>query len=168
MLESPIQRRLEKLFKAAIGFITDAYIQREENKKFQAFKIDKKSSRRLLSKGRVLTQEDVDRLKAEDLEKQELAAQKLAQKEYEEGTSLPELSVALYTRSVLNPGEHNQDWATFAHVFRCNPQPAEDFGDKLIWKGASEECGGKPSNWPTPGIISRLKRIRKLLSCFLL
>jgi hypothetical protein len=77
MLESPIQRRLEKLFKAAVGFATDAYIQREENKKFQAFKIDKKSSRRLLSKGRVLTQEDVDRLKAEDLEKQELAAQKL-------------------------------------------------------------------------------------------
>jgi len=38
------------------------------------FKIDKKSSRRLLSKGRVFTQEDVNRLKAEDLEKQELAA----------------------------------------------------------------------------------------------
>jgi hypothetical protein len=36
--------------------------------------MDKKSSRRLLSKSRVLTQEDVDRLKAEDLEKQELAA----------------------------------------------------------------------------------------------
>ncbi|OCK92531.1 uncharacterized protein K441DRAFT_663215, partial [Cenococcum geophilum 1.58] len=52
------------LFKAVIGFATNAYIQREENK----------NSRRLLSKGRVLTQEDVDRLKAEDLEKQELAA----------------------------------------------------------------------------------------------
>ena len=77
ILESPIQRRLEKLFKAAIGFATNAHIQREENKKFQVFKIDKKSSRRLLSKGRVLTQEDVNRLKAEDLEKQELAAQKL-------------------------------------------------------------------------------------------
>ena len=55
MLESPIQQRLEKLFKAAIGFAADAHIQREENKKFQKFKIDKKSSRRLLSKGRVLT-----------------------------------------------------------------------------------------------------------------
>ncbi|OCK94494.1 uncharacterized protein K441DRAFT_659779 [Cenococcum geophilum 1.58] len=130
--------------------------------------MDKKSSRRLLSKGRVLTQEDVDRLKAEDLEKQELAAQKLAQKEYEEGTSLPELSVALYTRSVLNPGERNQDWAAFAHVFWCNAQPVEDFGDKLIWKGASEECGGKPSNWPTPGAISRPQRTRKLPSRFLL
>jgi len=71
--------------------------------------MDKKSSRRLLSKGRVLTQEDVDRLKAEDLEKQELATQKLAQKEYKEGASLPELNVALYTRSVLNPSECNQD-----------------------------------------------------------
>ena len=40
--------------------------------------MDKKSSRRLLSKGRVPTQEDVDRLKAEDLEKQKLATQKLA------------------------------------------------------------------------------------------
>ena len=40
--------------------------------------MDKKSSRRLLSKGRVLTQEDIDRLKVEDLKKQELAAQKLA------------------------------------------------------------------------------------------
>ena len=69
--------------------------------------MDKKSSRRLLSKGRVLTQEDVDRLKAEDLEKQKLAAQKLAQKEYEEGTSLPKFNVALYTRSVLNPSKHN-------------------------------------------------------------
>ena len=108
--------------------------------------MDKKSSRRLLSKGRVLTQEDVDRLKAEDLEKQELAAQKLAQKEYKKGTSLPELGVALYTRSILNPSECNQDQATFAHVFWCNPQPIEDFGDKLIWKGASEECGG---NIPT-------------------
>jgi hypothetical protein len=78
MLESPIQQHLEKLFKATIGFITNAHIQREENKKFQTFKIDKKSSKRLLSKGRVLTQEDVDRLKVEDLEKQELAAQKLA------------------------------------------------------------------------------------------
>jgi len=107
MLESPIQRRLKKLFKAAVGFTTDTYIQKEENKKFQAFKIDKKSSRRLLSKGRVLTQEDVDRLKAEDLEKQELATQKLVQKEYKEGTSLPELNVALYTRSVLNPSKYN-------------------------------------------------------------
>jgi hypothetical protein len=78
MLKSPVQQCLEKLFKAAIGFTTDAHIQREENKKFQAFKIDKKSSRRLLSKGKVLTQEDVDRLKVEDLEKQELATQKLA------------------------------------------------------------------------------------------
>ena len=68
MLESPIQQHLKKLFKAAIGFTADAHIQREENKKFQKFKIDKKSSRRLLSKGRVLTQDDVDRLKAEDLE----------------------------------------------------------------------------------------------------
>jgi hypothetical protein len=55
MLKSPIQQRLEKLFKAAIGFAADAHIQREENKKFQKFKINKKSSRRLLSKGRVLT-----------------------------------------------------------------------------------------------------------------
>jgi len=78
ILKSPIQQRLKKLFKAAIGFATNTHIQRKENKKFQAFKMDKKSSRRLLSKGRVLTQEDVDRLKAEDLEKQELAAQKLA------------------------------------------------------------------------------------------
>jgi len=132
MLESPIQQRLGKLFKAAIGFATNAHIQREENKKFQAFKMDKKSSRRLLSKGRVLTQEDVNRLKAEDLEKQELAAQKLAQKEYKEGTSLLELSVALYTRSVLNPNKRNQDWATLIYVFQCNPQPVEDFGDKLI------------------------------------
>ena len=54
------------------------YIQREKNKKFQVFKIDKKSSRRLLSKGKVFTQEDVDRLKVKDLEKQELATQKLA------------------------------------------------------------------------------------------
>ena len=83
------------------------HIQREENRKFQVFKIDKKSSKRLLSKGRVLTQEDIDRLKAEDLKKQELAAQKLAQKEYEEGASLLELNIALYTRSVLNPGKHN-------------------------------------------------------------
>ena len=80
----------------------------------------------------------------------------MAQKEYEEGTSLPELNVALYTRSVLNPSERNQDWATFAHVFQCNPQqPMEDFSNRVIWKGASEECGGKPSNWPTPGAISR-------------
>ena len=69
MLETPIQRRVEKLFKAAVGFATDAQIQREENKQFQKFKIDKKISRRLLSKGRVLTQEDVDRLKSEDLQK---------------------------------------------------------------------------------------------------
>jgi hypothetical protein len=55
MLKSPIQQRLKKLFKAAIGFAANAYIQREENKKFQKFKIDKQSSRRLLSKGRVLT-----------------------------------------------------------------------------------------------------------------
>ena len=68
ILKSPIQQRLKKLFKAAIGFATNAHIQREENKKFQKFKIDKKSSRRLLSKSRVLTQDDIDRLKAEDLE----------------------------------------------------------------------------------------------------
>ena len=68
ILESPIQQRLKKLFKAAIGFTTDVHIQREENKKFQKFKIDKKSSRRFLNKGRVLTQDDIDRLKAEDLE----------------------------------------------------------------------------------------------------
>jgi hypothetical protein len=54
MLKSLIQQRLEKLFKATIGFATDTHIQRAENKKFQKFKIDKKSSRRLLSKGRVL------------------------------------------------------------------------------------------------------------------
>ena len=169
MLESPIQQRLEKLFKAAIGFAADAHIQREENKKFQKFKIDKKSSRRLLSKGRVLTQDDVDRLKAEDLEQQELATQKLAQKEYEEGISLPELNVALYTKAVLNPGEYNQDWASFTHVFRCNPQPVNThFDSVLIWKGASEECGGKPYNWPTPGVKSRPQRARKLPSRFLL
>ncbi|OCK88669.1 uncharacterized protein K441DRAFT_668787 [Cenococcum geophilum 1.58] len=74
--------------------------------------MDKKSSRRLFSKGRVLTQED----------------------EYKEGTSLLELNVALYTRL-----------AAFAHVFQCNPQPIEDF----------EECSSKPSNWLTPGAISR-------------
>ena len=68
MLKSPIQQRLKKLFKAAIGFAANMYIQREENKKFQKFKIDKKSSRRLLSKGRVLTQDNVNKLKAEDLE----------------------------------------------------------------------------------------------------
>ena len=72
MLESPIQQRLKKPFKAAIGFAANAYIQREEDKKFQKFKINKKSSRRLLSKGRVLTQDNVNRLKAEDLEQQEL------------------------------------------------------------------------------------------------
>ncbi len=55
ILELPVQWRLEKLFKATIGFVTDAHIQREENKKFQVFKIDKKSNKRLLSKGRVLT-----------------------------------------------------------------------------------------------------------------
>jgi hypothetical protein len=55
MLETPIQRRVEKLFKAAVGFATNTQIQRGENKQFQKFKIDKKSSRRLLSKGRVLT-----------------------------------------------------------------------------------------------------------------
>jgi len=68
MLKSPMQQRLKKLFKATVGFAANAHIQREENKKFQKFKIDKKSSRRLLSKGRVLTQEDINRLKAEDLE----------------------------------------------------------------------------------------------------
>jgi len=67
MLKSPIQQRLKKLFKAAIGFAANAHIQREENKKFQKFKINKESSRRLLSKGRVLTQDDVNRLKAKDL-----------------------------------------------------------------------------------------------------
>ena len=168
MLKTPIQRRVEKLFKAAVGFATDAQIQRNKNKQFQRFKIDKKSSRRLLSKGRVLTQEDVDQLKSEDLQKQELAAQKLAQKEYEEGTSLPELNVALYTRAILNPGECNQDWATFTYVFRCNPQPAKEFGSELIWKGGSEECSGKPSDWSTSGAKSRPQRIRKLPSRFLL
>ena len=69
----------------------------------------------------------------------------MTQKEYEEGTFLPELDVALYTRAVLNPGECNQDWATFTYVFRCNPQRAKEFGDELIWKGGSEQCGGKPS-----------------------
>ena len=34
MLKTPILRRVEKLFKAAIGFATNAYIYREENKKF--------------------------------------------------------------------------------------------------------------------------------------
>ena len=34
MLKSPIQQRLKKLFKAAIGFAANIYIQREENKKF--------------------------------------------------------------------------------------------------------------------------------------
>ena len=67
MLESPTQQRLKKLFKATIGFATNAHIQREENKKFQKFKIDKKSSKRLLSKGRVFTQDNVNKLKVEDL-----------------------------------------------------------------------------------------------------
>ena len=40
--------------------------------------MDKKSSKRLLSKGKVLTQKDINRLKAEDLEKQKLTTQKLA------------------------------------------------------------------------------------------
>jgi len=120
LIGGPSSRSLPRSSLGA-GCWTHWHIQREENKKFQAFKIDKKSSRRLLSKGRVLTQEDVNKLKAEDLEKQELAAQKLAQKEYKEGTSLLELGVALYTRSILNPSKYNQDWATFAHVFWCNP-----------------------------------------------
>ena len=34
MLETPILRRVEKLFKAAVGFTTNTHIQREENKKF--------------------------------------------------------------------------------------------------------------------------------------
>ena len=34
MLKSPIQQRLKKLFKAAIGFTANAHIQREENKQF--------------------------------------------------------------------------------------------------------------------------------------
>ena len=109
MLETPILQHIEKLFKAAVGFATNTHIQREENKKFQKFKIDKKSSRRLLSKGRVLTQKDINQLKAEDLAKQELATQKLTQKEYKEGTFLPELDVALYSKAVLNPSKCNQD-----------------------------------------------------------
>ena len=101
----------------------DSHIQREENKKYQSFRIDKKSSRWLLSKGRVLSQEDVDWLKSEDLQKQEASAWKLTEKEYEEGTTLPELDVATSSRAVLNPSEYNQDWAYLSYVFRCDPQP---------------------------------------------
>ena len=159
LLKTPTQQHLTKLFKASIGFTTNSHIQREENKKYQSFHIDKKSSRRLLSKGRVLSQEDVDRLKSEDLQKQEASAWKLTEKEYEEGTTLLELDVTTSSRAVLNPGEYNQDWAHLSYIFRCDPQPANEWiNGSLIWKGTSQECGSRPCSWSARGSISPPKR----------
>ena len=73
--------------------------------------------------------------------------------------ALPELNVATSSRAVLNSSEYNQDWAHLSYVFRCDPQPVNEWiNGSLIWKGTSQECGSRPCNWLARGSISPPKR----------
>jgi DDE superfamily endonuclease/Tc5 transposase-like DNA-binding protein len=143
LLESPIKCMLEKLCKSAIKGRAEADIHRETNKTFEAFGGRKKGGKKAISKARVLTQDDVDRLIEEEEGRNAEVSEKTARRAYVEGQDLPEDEVAGYSHAVLNPGEANQLWASQAMVFRCNAQPVGD-GDIGLpaWNGRSAVFGG--------------------------
>ena len=136
--------------KSAIQALTEAQIQKEQNKQFQVYEESKKPGKKLLSKARVLTQEDVDRLKEEEGDRLRVEAERVANRAYEEGAERPEEDTATYTHAVLNPGEARFPWAQQAHVFRCNVQPVGD-GDigLAAWNGRLKLMGGKGEKWGT-------------------
>jgi hypothetical protein len=150
LLESPVKNKLDKLYKSAIQALTEAQIQKEQNKQFQVYEESKKPGKKLLSKARVLTQEDVDRLKEEEGDRLRVEAERVANRAYEEGAERPEEDTATYTHAVLNPGEARFPWAQQAHVFRCNVQPVGD-GDigLAAWNGRLKLMGGKGEKWGT-------------------
>ena len=96
----------------------------------------------MISKARVLTSDDVDRLIEEEKGRNAEESSKAARRAYEEGRNLPE-EVAGHSHAVLNPGEANQPWGSHSMVFRCNAQPV---GDGVIglpeWNGRLEVFGG--------------------------
>ena len=80
----------------------------------------------MISKARVLTQEDVDRLKEEEEERNSEEPEKVARRAYEDGSDLPEEGVALCSHAVLNPGEANKPWVSQSYVFRSDAQLVTD------------------------------------------
>jgi DDE superfamily endonuclease/Tc5 transposase DNA-binding domain len=143
LLESPVKCKLEKLFKASIQARTDADIQREAIKAYEPYKEKKKGGKKVISKARVLTQEDVDRLKEEEEERNAEESEKVARRAYEDGSDLPEEGVALCSHAVLNPGEANKPWASQSHVFRSDAQLVTDGVVGLPeWNGRLKMFGG--------------------------
>jgi hypothetical protein len=150
LLESPIKCKLEKLLKAATQARTDADIQCEAIEAYKPYKEKKKGGKKVISKARALTQEDVDLLKEEEEERNAEESEKVARRPYEEGSDLPE-GVALCSHAVLNPREANKPWAPQSHVFRSDAQLVTDGVVGLPeWNGRLKTFGGVGMKFDEP------------------
>jgi hypothetical protein len=131
LLDSPIQQNLNRLYRVAAQWNTDLTIQRNLNAQYEKHRQDKSQNRRMLSKGRVLGQDDVDRLKQEHIQQAEAEQKKAARQRLLEGIDLPELELASLHYTILAPSEAYEEHALYCHVFRCIALPARPL--RLKW-----------------------------------
>ena len=128
-----------KLSVATIRAQTNAELHEFLNKSVQKTHKDKTQSQRMLSKGRVLNGNELWRIKAEQLRKDEDARMRANRRALEEGEYQPELEVANPHEFALDPSARglnldDPDMFNNCHVLEIYRQPAKDLGIQE-WNG---------------------------------
>jgi hypothetical protein len=120
---------------------TQLHIIRDELTKYETYKRDKTTNRRLMAQGRIFGAPEAQRLREqEDLREQERVAREQRQA-YGGGIWQPEYNIAKREQALHYPGEAGQLWAGNSHVFWTNQQPARPH--KMDgWDGRSARHGG--------------------------
>ncbi|KAF2125905.1 DDE-domain-containing protein [Dothidotthia symphoricarpi CBS 119687] len=139
---TPAARRLSKLTKAFATIDAKLTIATTELQKYELYKVDKATNKRLQATGRLLGESDAIRIEAEEASKRALAAALSAKKAYEDGVYMPEVELAQTEFAIINPAEAGQLHAAFCHVFRVNYQGVSPRCVGMTWDGHSTACGG--------------------------
>ncbi|KAF2105225.1 hypothetical protein BDV96DRAFT_695000 [Lophiotrema nucula] len=122
-LPSPAARRVRLLQKGTTLIATELEINKHQLLKYEKYKTDKSTNKRLLSKGSVFTADDAKRLLNEKASKGAKMAAREHQAAYLEGTWMPEVAVSRQSHAVINPGEAGQAHEAYCHVFWAAQQP---------------------------------------------
>lgn len=145
-LSSPIAVRVRLLEKAVEAMAAELALNKHQLEKYETYKKDKSSNKRLMAKGRVFTADDAKRLKDEKAKRKADDAAAALYRDYLNGDYRPELEVARQSHAVINPGEAAEAHGPHCHVFWASQQPPCNFNGRK-WDARNRLIGAGVNAW---------------------
>jgi hypothetical protein len=147
-LTTPIKLCVKKLEHSLKLTAAELCVPKSQLEKYETFKRDKTSDRRLMARGCMLGQEDATRLLEEEAKKMLQNAAKTSQAQYEDSTFCPEFEAAQWDIAVLNLAEAFQDHHPYCHVFWARQQRVGAL-EGMKWNARGELCGARKRRFNT-------------------